>query len=97
MQAQGHVQMMARIFTYAQNPQAASDALRWYINEHGEVVFEPGFDTAVVSDLIENRGHRSSDSQPEFSFGGAQLIYRLENGTYCAASDHRKDGQAVGF
>ena len=97
MQAQGHVQMMARIFTYAQNPQAASDAPRWYINEHGEVVFEPGFDHAVISDLIENRGHRPSDSQPEFSFGGAQLIYRLENGTYCAASDHRKDGQAVGF
>ena len=27
----------------------------------------------------------------------AQLIYRLDNGAYCAASDHRKDGQAVGF
>lgn len=97
MQAQGHVQMMTRIFTYGQNPQAASDAPRWYINEHGEIVFEQGFDDAVVGNLVENRGHRLSHSQPKFSFGGAQLIYLLENGTYCAASDHRKDGQAVGF
>ncbi|KKL58109.1 hypothetical protein LCGC14_2228710, partial [marine sediment metagenome] len=29
-------------------------------------------------------------------FGGAQLIYKLENG-YLGASDPRKDGQAVGF
>jgi gamma-glutamyltranspeptidase/glutathione hydrolase len=32
-----------------------------------------------------------------FAFGGAQLVYRLENGCYCAASDHRKDGHAAGF
>jgi len=29
-------------------------------------------------------------------FGGAQLIHRVEDG-YCAASDHRKDGCAIGF
>jgi gamma-glutamyltranspeptidase/glutathione hydrolase len=29
-------------------------------------------------------------------FGGAQLIAKLKDG-YCAASDHRKDGQAAGF
>lgn len=28
--------------------------------------------------------------------GGAQLIWKMENG-YCAASDHRKDGQAVAY
>ena len=33
---------------------------------------------------------------PTTIFGGAQLIARIDNG-YCAASDHRKDGQAVGF
>ena len=30
-------------------------------------------------------------------YGGAQLVYRMVDGGYCAASDHRKDGQAVGF
>jgi gamma-glutamyltranspeptidase/glutathione hydrolase len=33
---------------------------------------------------------------PTRLFGGAQLIACLPNG-YCGASDHRKDGQAVGF
>ena len=97
MQAQGHVQMMVRVFTYNQNPQAASDAPRWYIDEHGDLVFEEGFDEAVVRDLTGGRGHVLSGNQPRFAFGGAQLIYRLDDGSYCAGSDHRKDGQAVGF
>ena len=97
MQTQGHVQMIARIFTYGQNPQAASDAPRWYIERDGSIVFEEGFDNTVVADLIEKRGHTLSLDEPQFSFGGAQLIYRLDNGVYCAASDHRKDGQAMGF
>jgi len=33
---------------------------------------------------------------PMFGFGGAQLIHKLDDG-YCAASDHRKDGCAIGF
>jgi gamma-glutamyltranspeptidase len=33
---------------------------------------------------------------PESLFGGGQLIWRLADG-YAAASDMRKDGQAVGF
>lgn len=97
MQAQGHVQMITRIFDYGQNPQAASDAPRWYIDERGDLVFEAGFDAAVVRDLLERRGHALSAETPRFSFGGAQLIYRLDNGAYCAASDHRKDGLAVGY
>jgi gamma-glutamyltranspeptidase / glutathione hydrolase len=35
---------------------------------------------------------------PRFSddFGGSQAIMRIDHG-YLGASDHRKDGQAVGF
>ena len=51
----------------------------------------------VVADLVYKRGHRLSTKEPPFSFGGAQLVYRMDNGLYCAASDHRKDGQAVGY
>jgi gamma-glutamyltranspeptidase/glutathione hydrolase len=89
--------MMVRIFGHGQNPQAASDAPRWYVDEHGDLVFEPGFDKGVIRDLVERRGHALSDTQPQFAFGGAQLVYRLADGSYCAASDHRKDGQAVGY
>lgn len=95
MQAQGHVQMMIRVFDYEQNPQAASDAPRWHVFSDGRVALEGGFSAAVVEELAR-RGHRIITGQPESLFGGAQLIYRLDDG-YCAASDHRKDGQAVGF
>jgi gamma-glutamyltranspeptidase/glutathione hydrolase len=96
MQAQGHVQMTIRIFCHGQNPQAASDAPRWFVDGDHDLVFEPGFDPAVQEALRE-RGHGIGTTTPMFAFGGAQLIYRLENGFYCAASDHRKDGHAAGF
>jgi gamma-glutamyltranspeptidase/glutathione hydrolase len=95
MQPQGHVQMIVRIFDYGMNPQAASDAPRWHLCEDFSLALEPGFDPEVVKDL-EDRGHRILERPPSVLFGGAQLISRLDDG-YCAASDHRKDGQAVGF
>lgn len=95
MQAQGHVQMMVRIFDYIQNPQTASDAPRWYVDEDFRIALEPGFGLEVVDEL-KRRGHAIIENPPPYLFGGAQLIYCLENG-YCAASDHRKDGQALGF
>jgi gamma-glutamyltranspeptidase/glutathione hydrolase len=96
MQPQGHVQMMVRIFDYGQNPQAACDAPRWHVTADFTVALEPGFPREVGEEL-KRRGHRCVDSAPSSLFGGAQLVYRLENGSYCAASDPRKDGQALGF
>ncbi|CAB1063512.1 Gamma-glutamyltranspeptidase (EC @ Glutathione hydrolase (EC [Olavius sp. associated proteobacterium Delta 1] len=95
MQAQGHVQMMVRIFDYNQNPQAACDAPRWHVDENFQVALEPGTAPDVISDL-KDRGQKIMDAPPSHLFGGAQLIYALDDG-YCAASDHRKDGQAVGY
>ncbi len=95
MQAQGHLQMMLRIFTYGQNPQAASDAPRWHLREDGVVCLEDGFDSQVASELSA-RGHQIKFDNPEHLFGGAQLIYRMAGG-YCAGSDHRKEGLALGF
>ena len=97
MQPQGHAQMVMRICDYGQNPQTASDAPRWRVVEGLEVAVEQGFKPEVLDELTA-RGHQLTETAPEasFSFGGAQLIYRLEDG-YLAASDHRKDGQAVGF
>ena len=97
MQPQGHAQMVVRLRDYGQNPQAASDAPRWRVVEGLEVAVEKGFKPEVLDELSA-RGHQLTETAPEasFSFGGAQLIYKLEDG-YLAASDHRKDGQAVGF
>ncbi len=96
MQAQGHAQMVVRIVDYGQNPQAASDARRWFLGEDQLVYFEEGFDRSVIEQLVA-RGHRVAANAPAFGCGGAQLIYRQETGVYVAGSDHRKDGQAVGY
>jgi gamma-glutamyltranspeptidase/glutathione hydrolase len=94
MQPQGHAQMIIRIFDYSQNPQAASDAPRWQVMKNLEIALEPGTRPDVMSELAA-RGHTLVTIEEPY-FGGAQLIYRLEDG-YCAASERRKDGPAVGF
>jgi gamma-glutamyltranspeptidase/glutathione hydrolase len=96
MQAQGHTQMMVRLVDYHQNPQASADAPRWRIDTGLKVGIEHGVPPEVVEGL-RDRGHdmvqadrRSTD------FGRAQLIYRMDDG-YCAASERRTDGKAVGY
>jgi gamma-glutamyltranspeptidase / glutathione hydrolase len=95
MQAQGHVQMVLRVFDYAQNPQTASDAPRWRVLDGLRVAVESGFSDKVLDELVE-RGHLIQRESEFGGFGGAQLIYKTEGG-YMAGSDHRKDGLAVGF
>ncbi len=94
MQPQGHAQMMTRIFDSGQNPQSALDAPRWR--------FDTGLDVAVEQQMsdktkegLRKLGHHLSVDPPS-AFGGGQIIYRLDDG-YCAASEPRKDGQAVGI
>jgi gamma-glutamyltranspeptidase/glutathione hydrolase len=95
MQPQGHVQMIVRIFDYGQNPQAACDAPRWHVAPDGSLDLEPGFPPTVAEGLRQ-RGHTVKTAAPVSLFGGGQLIYKLADG-YAAASDMRKDGQAVGY
>lgn len=95
MQPQGHVQMMVRMFDYNQNPQTACDAPRWFITEEHDIALEPGLGSKISAEL-RSRGHRIVEDTPTHIFGGAQLIYRMQQG-YCAASEPRKDGHAVGY
>ena len=96
MQPQGHTQVMVRLADYKQNPQACSDGPRWRVFEGLRVNIEPGFPAATLAEL-ERRGHQIVELvQGYMDFGSAQLIYRLEDG-YLAASDPRRDGQAVGY
>jgi gamma-glutamyltranspeptidase / glutathione hydrolase len=96
MQPQGHLQMIVRLADYNQNPQSCSDAPRWIVNPDFSVSVEDVVPAAVKEELAR-RGHRIVPSdRPQFGFGGAQLIHRLDDG-YCAASDHRKDGCAIGY
>ncbi|HEX9180079.1 MAG TPA: gamma-glutamyltransferase, partial [Burkholderiales bacterium] len=96
MQPQGHVQMMVRIFDHGQNPQAACDAPRWRVMDGLNVWIEPGYPEETL-DGLRRRGHRLALARPpSLDFGAAQLIYHLDGG-YLAASEPRRDGQAVGY
>jgi len=96
MQPQGHLQVIVRLVDYNQNPQACSDAVRWIVNHDYTLSVEDRM-SATVKEELARRGHKLVPSdRPMFGFGGAQLIHRVEDG-YCGASDHRKDGCAIGF
>ncbi len=96
MQAQGHTQVMVRMVDYKQNPQAASDAPRWRIDNGRNVGIEHGVAFYVV-DGLRARGHEMAEADRwSTDFGRAQLIYKMDDG-YCGASERRTDGQAVGF
>jgi gamma-glutamyltranspeptidase / glutathione hydrolase len=96
MQPQGHLQMMTRLLAYGQNPQAACDAPRWKVNTGLGVEIEGQMNMDVTAELIR-RGHRvETIYDPYMDFGAGQFILKMQDG-YLAASDSRRDGQAVGF
>lgn len=96
MQPQGHLQVMSRVTDFKLNPQAALDAPRWQVKEGLKVSIEPGFGQDVYDEL-KRRGHDIEVAATRNTqFGAGQVIYKLDDG-YCAASEPRADGQAVGY
>ncbi len=95
MQPQGHTQVMVRIADYGQNPQAASDGPRFRWVQGLDVSVEGGFAGSTLEEL-KRRGHRIVTVDDYNQFGCAQMIWKLDGG-YMAASDPRRDGQAVGY
>lgn len=100
MQPQGHLQTVVRMLDYNQQPQAACCAPRWKVNRDFTLDVESTMDAATVEGL-KARGHQlKSVDDPYMDFGSGQFIWRMsedaEHG-YVAASDSRRDGQAVGF
>src|SRR5258706_809911 len=98
MQPQGHLQTVVRMLDYRQQPQAACDAPRWRFNAGLELNVEAAMKPATVQGLVD-RGHRIAVIHDSYQdFGAGQFIWRLgDPGAegYVAASDPRRDGQAV--
>jgi len=94
MQPQGHVQLALRSVLHGQNPQTLCDAPRWYVADESEVALEPEL-ARHVEPSLRARGHHIVEKPDTLLFGGAQVIQRIPGG-YCAGSDPRKDGQALG-
>jgi gamma-glutamyltranspeptidase/glutathione hydrolase len=96
MQPQGHLQVMSRVTDFKLNPQAALDAPRWQIRDDKKLWVEPGFNAELYEEL-KRRGHDVVVRPTRnVEFGAGQVIYKLEDG-YCAASEPRGDGHAVGY
>ncbi len=100
MQPQGHLQTLVRMLDHGQHPQAACDAPRWRYNAGLSINVEASMNPATVQGLA-TLGHQMEVINDSYQdFGAGQFIWR--NGDpavegYVAASDARRDGQAVGF
>ncbi|TFW02300.1 gamma-glutamyltransferase, partial [Oxalobacteraceae bacterium OM1] len=96
MQPQGHVQTLVRMLQHRQQPQAACDAPRWRVQRGRTVDIEHTMPADTVAEL-QARGHLVEwDAAKGMDFGAGQFVWKLQDG-YVAASDPRRDGQAVGF
>jgi len=91
MQPQAHVQVLMNMLDFGLNPQEALDAPRWMWVKEKEVLLEYGFKEHIAEDLIR-RGHEAAVSLNHAPFGRGQVIWRMENGSYCGGTEPRTDG-----
>jgi gamma-glutamyltranspeptidase/glutathione hydrolase len=100
MQPQGHLQTLVRMLVHRQQPQAACDAPRWKVATGRKIDLEVTMAPALV-DGLRARGHQIEDARdPYMDFGSGQFVWRMSDDAedgYAAASDARREGQAVGF
>lgn len=111
-QAQGHAQVMVNLLDFGANVQSASDAARFtHFQGRNRLALESRL-YDLVGEELKRRGHDVESANGE-DMGGYQAIrFRPEkpgdfpagtdkggpvNGVYEAGSDHRKDGEAVGW
>ncbi len=106
MQPQGHVQIIVNMIDYGLNVQAAGDAARWRHDGSAQPTGAPRQGVGVVhlengvpADVrhqLEAMGYVLGPS--DGGFGGYQAIrVNPETGVYSAASEMRKDGEAIGY
>jgi gamma-glutamyltranspeptidase/glutathione hydrolase len=91
MQPQGHVQVLANMINFLDNPQAALDAPRFQWLGGKKVLVESGIDKSIIDDLLK-MGHDIEITTDSISFGRGQIIVRLDNKVLVGGSEPRADG-----
>ena len=97
VQAQGIAQVLVDILDLGANLQAASDMARFRHTQVPNTLMMESQLVALVGAQLQAMGHnvKPMNGTP---MGGFQAIMVMpETGAYRAGSDHRKDGQAVGY
>lgn len=101
IQPQGHLQTVVRMLDYRQQPQAACSAPRWKLNRDFSLILEATMSADVVAGLRQLGHSLRPINDPFRDFGSGQFVWRMHESNqewgYVAASDSRRDGQAVGF
>jgi gamma-glutamyltranspeptidase/glutathione hydrolase len=93
-QPMGHVYVMTNIFHYGMDPQQAIDSPRVFFDGDAVLVEEAVPETVVGG--LRQLGHRIAARR--MPWGGAQIVViEHESGVLVGASDHRKDGLALGY
>ena len=96
MQAQGHVQVLLDWLVFHMGLQEAIDQPRWRHFTGKKVGLEVAYPDSVRSVLTGMGYELLPDSVLVGEFGGSQAIRKLARG-WEAASDPRKDGEALGY
>ncbi len=93
-QACGHAHFVSNLVDFGMDPQSAIDAPRCFPDTDG-LRIERGY-SGEVKQKLSDLGH--SLVTPEAPIGGAQsIMIDPANGVLQGASDHRKDGCALGY
>jgi gamma-glutamyltranspeptidase / glutathione hydrolase len=95
-QAQGHAQVLIDMIDLRANPQAASDAARFTHAQASNTLSLESNLYDLLGARLRTMGHKVESANGE-DMGGFQAIWLMPSGVYRAASDHRKDGEAVGW
>ncbi len=97
IQPPAQVQTLVRLLTHGMNPQAALDAPRWKLEGGLRVDLECPAAAELRSGLAALGHQIAKAGDPAMDFGAGQFIVRNGEGSYIAATDPRRDGQAAGF
>jgi gamma-glutamyltranspeptidase/glutathione hydrolase len=97
VQAQGIAQVLVDILDLGANLQAASDMARFRHTQVPNTLMMESQLVELVGAQLKAMGHKV-ESRNGAPMGGFQAIMVApDTGAYRAGSDHRKDGQAVGY
>ncbi|MBX9458779.1 MAG: gamma-glutamyltransferase [Rhizobium sp.] len=90
----GHVHFVTNLIDFGMDPQQALDAPRVFARD-GMVEVERGVAQSAV-EALGAKGHSVRRSDEPFG-GGQAVLVDWDKGTLTGASDHRKDGCALGY
>jgi gamma-glutamyltranspeptidase/glutathione hydrolase len=95
-QAMGHAHFLSKLFDYGMDIQSAVDLPRLFpLPGTMTIEAEEAIRTAIGENL-NGRGFKVAP--PKWAIGGAQAVWiDHQHGTLLGASDHRKDGCALGY